>query len=68
MGHFQNVELIHSQRMADSGQKAKENSLYEAVTTEDAYVDACLRRYLGHIIKCRSVEELEAVPDGVTPD
>lgn len=68
MGHFENVELIHSQRIADSGPKAKENSLYEAVETDEAYVDACLRRYLGHIIKCRSVEELEAVSDGVTPD
>ena len=28
----------------------------------------CLKRYLGHIIKCRSVEELEQVRDGVTPD
>ena len=33
-----------------------------------AYVDVCLKRYLGHIIKCHSVEELEQVKDGVTPD
>ena len=45
-----------------------ENSLYEAVETKEAYVDVCLKRYLGHIIKCHSVEELEQVKDGVTPD
>ena len=45
-----------------------ENSLYEAVETKEAYVDVCLKRYLGHIIKCHSVEELEQVEDGVTPD
>lgn len=45
-----------------------EGSLYEAVKTQEAYVDVCLKRYLGHIIKCRSVEELEQVRDGVTPD
>lgn len=31
-------------------------------------MDVCLKRYLGHIIKCRSVDELEQVRDGVTPD
>ena len=31
-------------------------------------MDVCLKRYLGHIMKCRSVEELEQVRDGVTPD
>ena len=31
-------------------------------------MDVCLKRYLGHIIKCHSVEELEQVKDGVTPD
>ena len=45
-----------------------ENSLYEAVETKEAYVDVCLKRYLGHISKCHSVEELEQVKDGVTPD
>ena len=36
--------------------------------TKEKYVDVCLKRYLGHIIKCRSVDELEQVRDGVTPD
>ena len=31
-------------------------------------MDSCLKRYLGRIVKCRSVEELEQVRDGVTPD
>ena len=45
-----------------------DGSLYEAVDTKEKYVDVCPKRYLGHIIKCRSVDELEQVRDGVTPD
>ena len=68
MKQFEEVDLIHSKAIAESMPHAQENSLYEAVTTKEAYVDACLKRYLGHIIKCRSIEELEQVRDGVTPD
>ena len=65
---YKEVDLIHSEAIKKSNPAALENSLYEAVVTKEAYVDACLRRYLGHIIKCRSVDELEQVKDGVTPD
>ena len=68
MKQFEEVDLINSKAIADSEPRAMENSLYEAVETKEAYVDVCLKRYLGHIIKCHSVEELEQVKDGVTPD
>lgn len=68
MKQYENVDLINSKAIADSEPDCMEGSLYEAVKTEDDYVDACLKRYLGRIIKCRSVEELEQVKDGVTPD
>ena len=68
MKQYENVDLINSKAIADSEPDCMEGSLYEAVKTEDAYVDVCLKRYLGHIMKCRSVEELEQVRDGVTPD
>lgn len=68
MKQFEEVELINSAAVLESAPAAKENSLYEAVRTKEPYVDACLKRYLGNIIKCRSVEELEQVRDGVTPD
>lgn len=68
MKQYENVDLINSKAIADSEPDCMEGSLYEAVKTEDAYVDVCLKRYLGRIIKCRSVEELEQVKDGVTPD
>lgn len=68
MKQYENVDLINSKAIADSKPDCMEGSLYEAVKTQEAYVDVCLRRYLGHIIKCRSVEELEQVRDGVTPD
>ena len=48
--------------------KQKRETLYEAVRSEEAYVDLCLRRYLGRIYKCETVEELHQVRDGVTPD
>ncbi len=68
MKQFEEIDLIHSKAIADSMPRPQENSLYEAVTTKEPYVDDCLKRYLGHIIKCRSIEELEQVRDGVTPD
>ena len=68
MKQFEEVDLINSKAIADSEPRAMENSLYEAVETKEAYVDVCLKRYLGHISKCHSVEELEQVKDGVTPD
>lgn len=68
MKQYENVDLINSKAIADSKPDCMEGSLYEAVKTQEAYVDVCLKRYLGHIIKCRSVEELEQVRDGVTLD
>lgn len=68
MKQSEEVDLINSAAVAASGPQALPNSLYEAVQTKEPYVDVCLKRYLGHIIKCRSVEELEQVSDGVTPD
>ena len=63
MKQFEEVDLINSKAIADSEPRVMENSLYEAVETKEAYVDVCLKRYLGHIIKCHSVEELEQVKD-----
>ena len=68
MRQFEEVDLINSKAIADSEPHVLDGSLYDAVFTKESYVDACLKRYLGHIIKCRSVEELEQVKDGVTPD
>lgn len=68
MKQFEEIDLINSAAIVDSVPIAVENSLYGAVKTSVEYVDCCLKRYLGHIIKCHSVEELEGVRDGVTPD
>lgn len=68
MKQFEEVDLINSQAVADSAPGALPGSLYEAVRAKDAYVDVCLKRYLGHIIKCSDIGELERVHDGVTPD
>lgn len=68
MKKYEEVDLINTDAIEKSGPKAEEGSLYEAVETKFPFVDACLKRYLGRISKCRSVEELEKVRDGVTPD
>lgn len=68
MKQFEEVDLINAKAVGESGPIVMEGSLYEAVETKLPYVDNCLKRYLGRIMKCRSVEELEKVRDGVTPD
>lgn len=68
MKQFEEVNLINSAAAAKSEPKAAPGSLYEAVAAKEAYVDVCLKRYLGYIIKCRDIGELEQVRDGVTAD
>lgn len=68
MKQFEEIDLINSAAIAKSDPQVLENSLYDAVTTKEQYVDVCLKRYLGHIVKCESVDDLEQVRDGVTKD
>lgn len=65
---YESIDLIHTDAIQKDTPKAQENSLYEAVEAELPYVDSCLKRFLGHIQKCDSVEELQQVKDGVTKD
>ena len=55
-------------RFQKDSPEADENSLYKAVHAESGYVNRCLKRYLGRIQKCETVEKLSTVKDGVTPD
>ena len=68
MKRFEEADLINSAAIKRESPAAEENSLYEAVHTDLDYVDWCLKRYLGRIRKCETVEELDMVRDGVTPD
>lgn len=68
MKQCQEIDLINSDAVVKDQPEAKNGSLYEAVETDSRFADACLKRFLGRIMKCRSVEELEQVRDGVTPD
>lgn len=68
MKKYEEVDLINTDAIAKQNSSVEDNSLYEAVQTEIPYIDACLKRYLGRIQKCHTVEELERVRDGVTPD
>lgn len=68
MKNFEEAELINSAAIKRESPQAEKGSLYEAVRTELDYVDCCLKRYLGRIRKCETVEELDSVRDGVTPE
>ena len=68
MKRFEEADLINSAAIKRESPAAEKNSLYEAVHTDLDYVDWCLKRYLGRIRKCETVEELDSVRDGVTPD
>ncbi len=62
------ISLIDTDAIERDEPTALPGSLYEAVQAKEPYVDLCLKRYLGRIIKCEDVEELHEVADGVTPD
>ena len=68
MKKYEEVDLINSAALKRESPQAEDHSLYEAVHTDLGYVDWCLKRYLGRIRKCETVEELDSVRDGVTPD
>ena len=65
---YEHVDLINSETLMQSEPKVKEHSLYETVYSEKDYVDACLKRFLGAIIKCETEEELVQAGNGVTKD
>lgn len=68
MSQYEDAELIDTAAVLRDQPQAKEGSLYETVQAKEPYVDQCLKYYLGRIMKCRTVEELHQVRDGVTPD
>ena len=65
---YQSVDLINTDAILRDHKEAAPGTLYDAVTTDIPYVDACLKRYLGHIRTCSTIEELSEVRDGVTQD
>ena len=65
---YEEIDIINTAAIQRDQPQAEEGTLYEAVKAEEAYVDLCLKRYLGRIHKCETVDELHEVRDGVTPD
>ncbi|MDD3339067.1 MAG: SbcC/MukB-like Walker B domain-containing protein [Lachnospiraceae bacterium] len=68
MKQYEDVDLINSAAIVADQPAVMAGALYEAVETDQKFADVCLKRYLGRIMKCHSVEDLEQVRDGVTPD
>ncbi len=65
---YEEVDLINTAAIKGDSPKAEPGTLYEAVRAGEPYAELCLKRYLGNIYKCETVEELHAVRDGVTPE
>ncbi len=65
---YEEVELINTAAIKRDNPRAEAGTLYECVAAAEPYVDLCLKRYLGRIYKCGTVEELHEFRDGVTPD
>ena len=68
LSRYENVDLINTKALMESEPDSREHSLYETVSCQDAYVDACLRRFLGRIIKCENEEEMIEAGNAVTKD
>lgn len=65
---YEMVDLINTAAILRDNPTAESGTLFESVSTENPYVELCLKRYLGHIKKCKNVEELHEVNNGVTKD
>lgn len=65
---YEEIDLINTAAIKRDAPSAESGTLYDAVKAAELYVDMCLKRYLGRIFKCETVEELHQVRDGVTPD
>lgn len=70
MKGFEEVQLINSKAIEQDQPRAEKNSLYDAIAVPEEFVfaEVVLKRYLGRIIKCYSIEDLEQARDGVTAD
>ena len=63
---YDNIDFLNTKALEESKPKEKPNSLYEAVSCREEYVAACLRHFLGKIIKCETEEEMIAAGNAVT--
>lgn len=68
LSRHENIDLINAKALKESQPKSRENSLYETVICEKDYVDDCLKRFLGSIIKCQTEEEMIAAGNAITKD
>ncbi len=68
LSRHENIDLINAKALQKSQPKSRENSLYETVICEKDYVDDCLKRFLGSIIKCQTEEEMIAAGNAITKD
>ncbi len=65
---YEAVDIIQTAAVVKESPQIPPGTLYDTVTTDIPYVDACLKRFLGHIRKCATVEELQSAGRGVTQD
>lgn len=60
--------VLDTEKIASLKAEAEKGSLSEEVVVQVDYLEGYMRRMLGHVIKCRSVEELKGTQTGITPE
>lgn len=60
--------VLDTEKIASLKDTAEKGSLAEEVTVQAEYLEAYLRRLLGRVMKCRSIEELKQTQTGITPE
>ena len=60
--------VLDTEKTSSLQAEAQAGSLAEEVTVQAPYLESYLRRLLGRIIKCHTVEELKQSQNGITPE
>ena len=60
--------MLDTEKTSSLQAEAQSGSLAEEVTVQAPYLESYLRRLLGRIIKCHTVEELKQSQNGITPE
>ena len=65
---FWNIAVLDTEKAAEYDNDALNGSLAEEVSVREAYLKPYMNLLLGKVIKCNTIEELQANAIGITPD
>ena len=65
---FWNIAVLDTEKAAGYDNDALKGSLAEEVSVRETYLKPYMNLLLGKVIKCNTIEELQANAIGITPD